>query len=187
MSNKGKSLDSNVFYMDIMSIRDINIREFTEKAVKLIPQYFYEVPASSSGKYHPKYALGEGGLLRHVQATLKIAKSLFNAFTLTPYQEDIIIASLILHDGWKCGDGVIKESDTILHTAPNHAEYAVNELSKLIDGTWEQYHTDILSCINSHMGKWSTTPLQYPNTVLQRTVHLIDYLASRKFLEVVQD
>ena len=41
-----------------------------------LPDYFFEVPASSTGKYHPSYALGEGGLTREVRAINLIEKRL---------------------------------------------------------------------------------------------------------------
>ena len=41
-----------------------------------LPDYFFEVAAASTGKYHPKYAQGEGGLVRHTKAAVKIAYEL---------------------------------------------------------------------------------------------------------------
>lgn len=42
-----------------------DIAKFTIEVLKQVPSYFYIVQASSSGRYHPTYALGEGGLVRH--------------------------------------------------------------------------------------------------------------------------
>ena len=67
------------------------------------------VPASSSGKYHPSYALGDGGLVRHTKAAMAVAHELFNLemfqkqFSET--EQDLILLSLILHDGKKQGGG----------------------------------------------------------------------------------
>ena len=46
-------------------IKDANIKLFASKVVEILPSYFFTIAASSTGKYHPQYALGEGGLLRH--------------------------------------------------------------------------------------------------------------------------
>ena len=46
----------------------------------------------------------------------------------------------------------------------------------------------ICRCVESHMGKWNTSPdydfeLPKPHTKVQQLVHLCDYLASRKNIE----
>ena len=71
-----------------------------------IPDYFFEIPASSTGKYHPKFSLGDGGLVRHTKAAVRIAYELlqleqYNKFE--SWQRDIIYGALIVHDGLKHG------------------------------------------------------------------------------------
>ena len=46
--------------------------------IELLPNYFFEVPASSTGKYHPEFALGDGGLIRHTKVAVRIAYELLN-------------------------------------------------------------------------------------------------------------
>jgi len=65
------------FKNELEYIKDPKIREFTEKAIEDMPDYFFEATSSSSGKYHPSYALGNGGLLRHTRAAVRIAVELF--------------------------------------------------------------------------------------------------------------
>ena len=60
------------------------IHDFVSVALDKLPEYFWSVPASSSGKYHPSYALGNGGLVRHTIAAVNIADILFN---LEQYQK----------------------------------------------------------------------------------------------------
>ena len=43
----------------------------------MLPEYFFEVAASSTGKYHPVYALGVGGLVRHTIAAVEIANEMY--------------------------------------------------------------------------------------------------------------
>jgi hypothetical protein len=40
-----------------------DIREFAKVLVEGLPPYVWEVGASSTGKYHPAYSLGLGGLI----------------------------------------------------------------------------------------------------------------------------
>ena len=63
--------------------------------------------ASSTGRYHPSYALGNGGLVRHSKAATLFAKTLLgleqnNCFTSD--EKDLILTALILHDGLKHGN-----------------------------------------------------------------------------------
>ena len=50
-----------------MGFVDQKIMELVNEYFDKIPDYFYEVPASSTGKNHPSFDHGTGGLLRHTQ------------------------------------------------------------------------------------------------------------------------
>ena len=67
-----------IFQREIGYIKSDRYRENIKKLISWLPDYFFEVPASSTGKYHPKYALGEGGLVRHTKAAVRIAYELLN-------------------------------------------------------------------------------------------------------------
>ena len=156
----------------------------------MLPDYFFSVAASSTGKYHPPYALGEGGLVRHTKAAVAIAHELLQLEmyndVFTPAEKDLIIAALILHDGKKHGD--------------NGSQYTVAE-HPLVVADWiagDEVLSDMLpastlqvlrDAIASHMGQWNTDYktkkeiLPKPQTEIQKFVHLCDYLASRKYLE----
>ncbi len=49
---------------EISDISDGKVKEFAKKMVEEADDYFFIVPASSSGKYHPSFDLGDGGLVR---------------------------------------------------------------------------------------------------------------------------
>jgi len=174
------------FEKELNLIKDPIVRDIAEQGVKLIPDYFYHVPASSSGKYHPSYTIGDEGLYRHVKAAVSIAKMLFNIHDFTDLEEDIIVASLILHDGWKQGlDG---SGGKTLHTHPLIAGDVLSELVVVENGGEQLVLNSICSNIESHMGQWTTsqydeTVLPLPETKMQKFVHLCDYIASRKPLE----
>lgn len=162
-------------------IVDDDIREFTRKAIEIMPDYFFSMPASTSGKYHPKYALGKGGLLRHTKAAIKISVALFTIHSWSQLEQDVIVSSIILHDGWKCGDG------ENLHTTREHPIYAAKILKNNFSDSLDYYRLyPILQNISSHMGQWTNDGLlPEPQTEMEKFVHLCDYLASRKFLEVI--
>lgn len=187
------------FKRELNFIKYKPLRVFAEWGLKQLPDYFYEVAASSTGKYHPAYALGEGGLVRHTIAAVRIAEELFKNETVqnfTDNEKDIIRVSLLLHDGVKHGvDGsshtvathpleVIKYLEDIYWEVPE--DELLDEVIEIMeDGPWDK----IAQCIATHMGQWNTDYkskeeiLDKPTSVIQSFVHLCDYLASRKCLE----
>ena len=71
------------FKEELQTIRNDNVREYTQRVLERVNDKFFHAPASSSGKYHPKYTLGDGGLYRHTCAAIKIANSLLETARLT--------------------------------------------------------------------------------------------------------
>ena len=65
-----------VFENEIVLIKNEDIRESLRVLIDKIPDYFFTIPAASTGKYHPSYAQGDGGLVRHTKAAVKIAYEL---------------------------------------------------------------------------------------------------------------
>jgi 23S rRNA maturation-related 3'-5' exoribonuclease YhaM len=173
------------FEQEIELIKNPAIKNIAKQGVDLLPDYFFKVPASSTGKYHPSFALGEGGLYRHVRAAVGIAVELFRIYDFAPDEQDIIITSLMLHDGWKQGlDG----SGNTTHSHPIVASDVLRTKVHVNGPDDERVLAMICDSISSHMGQWSTskwdsTVLPTPKTEIQKFVHLSDYLASRKALE----
>lgn len=157
--------------------------------VDLLPDYFFEIPASSTGKYHPEYSLGEGGLVRHTKAAAKIAFELYGTSTVTGIfnddEKDLMIFALILHDGLKSGK--VKEQYTRFDHPILMQQYIKENKDKL---TLTEGEIDFLgNVIASHMGEWNTdkyskVELPLPKNKYQKFVHMCDFLASRKCLEV---
>ena len=190
-----------VFKEELALIEDSALKEATENLVYKLPDYFFTIPASASGKYHPAYALGEGGLVRHNKGAIKIALELLKMEQyedLLAYKDEIIIA-LLLHDGWKRGkddEGYMlqdhpKIAAEIVRTYNYHSNIkGLDKVASLIERTYN-YHNNVkgldkvATLIESHMGQWNADGvLPKPITPSQQFVHLCDYLASRRFLEV---
>ena len=168
------------FNKEINYIKDNDIKNSLITILDLLPDYFYEIPASSTGKYHPEFTLGKGGLVRHTKVAVRLAVELFNDSALnnfTQHEKDLIIFALTIHDGLKCG---IKKSE---YTCFDHplliSKFSINKND--IDF--------ICECVETHMGPWTkdydgNEVLKPPVNKYQRFVHMCDYLASRKFLNV---
>lgn len=181
-----------VFEKEIEYIKDEEYKKNLKILIEGLPDYFFEIEASSTGKYHPSYALGNMGLVRHTKAAARIGHELFNDPCIgdkyTDKEKDLMLISLILHDGLKCGNP--KERYTRFDHPILAADYVVGSKEKL--SLTDEDINFIASAIRSHMGPWNTNPysdivLPVPKTKYENFVHMCDYLASRKFLEVPFD
>jgi hypothetical protein len=174
------------FKKELSYIVDPRVLDIATQGVALIPDYFYHVPASSSGKYHPSYTVGDEGLYRHVKAAVAIARMLFQIHDFGSLEQDLILASLILHDGWK--QGIDGSNGKTIHGHPTLAGKVLRERVELDTEAEIGLLEIVCDNIASHMGQWQSSKydkeiLPLPVTDMQRFVHLCDYICSRKPLE----
>ena len=185
-------MKSTVFNKEIEYIKNPRYKENVRIYLDLLPDYFYEIPASSTGKYHPSFALGDGGLVRHTKVAVKMANELVNSKVIGDVfnddEKDLIIFSLLLHDGLK--EGVVKEK----YTRFDHPLLIANFIKENKDKTTlKDNEIEMLSSmVAAHMGEYNTNPysdviLPLPKNKFEKMVHMCDLLASRKFLDVKFD
>ena len=211
VKNKGENnimKTSELFEKEIGYIGNETIRKIVAETLDMSPECIQTIPASSSGRYHPVYSLGEGGLTRHVKAAVGIAHCMIetdifknmifgtDAEENLNYQKDremytdATYAAIILHD-------CCKPDDTPKHgTKFDHPLVAANLLKNVsrryVNLENMEYMKKMIPMIHgaiaSHMGQWNTAPyargvvLPKPKTGVEQFVHMCDYLASRKFL-----
>lgn len=158
-------------------IKNPALKADTAQMLKKVPAYFWTIPASSTGKYHPTYTLGESGLFRHTLAAQKAAIDLFGIYNFSEDEKDLILCALALHDC--CKKGIVESPHTIFDHPIVAAEFVkTNSQNQLIQ-------IMVPTLISSHMGQFNTSKyskvvLPTPNSEMARFVHLCDYLASRK-------
>ena len=180
---------SLVFEKEFSYIKNPKYVENIKIIIDLLPDYFFKVAASSTGKYHPNFSLGEGGLVRHTKAAVRIANellennSLFNSFTRD--EKDLLICSILIHDGLKHGK---ENSEYTVFDHPLQISKFVKENKDKLTLNEEEINL-ICSVVETHMGEWTTDYkgneiLQKPTTKYQKFVHMCDFLSSRKFLDI---
>ena len=181
-----------VFEKELKYIKNESYRNDVMYLIDSLPDYFFEVAAASTGKYHPKYAQGDGGLVRHTKAAVRIAFELLADPAIgnkyTDDEKDLIIISLILPDGLKLG----KERNK--YTKFDHPLLVgkfIKENKKNLNFSDDEINF-LSDAIASHMGPWTkdydgNEVLPYPKTKYQNFVHMCDYLSSKKFLNVEFD
>ncbi len=179
----------------LATIANEDIREFARVLVDGLPDYIWHVGASSTGKYHPAYSLGEGGLMRHQIAVVRFLNYFFELDQYSvPFgsrKMDLMRVAGLVHDGRKSGEQADYERSKF--TKFDHPLQMANVI-RGYDGKYLNHEEIefIAHCIESHMGQWSTdrkssAVLPKPEDVYQHFVHLADYLASRKDLTMSFD
>lgn len=170
-------LPVKIFDNELGLINDARIRKFVEACLGDAPEYFWRVPASSSGKYHPEWAQGEGGLVRHTKAAVGVAVDLLRAYPHLEKDRDFIIAALLLHDTLKRGTG---EGHTVKEH-PLLPEQYYRAHAELIG---RRAYRKVMALIRGHMGIWGPVRPRkglYTRLTAAELVHLADYIASRKW------
>lgn len=182
-----------LFENELNLIKDKDLKDFVRFVLynDLKSNFFY-LPSSSTGKYHNPQDNGYQGLVRHTKKCVQIAKDLMNLeqWGFNDEDKDIIISSLILHDGAKYDEDVTFNEDGTVsgHTKVTHPL----DMSKKILQYLEIFIFDkrlfkIAMCIKTHSGQWNmdrdgNVIAEKPKTKLQEFVHLCDYIASRNYL-----
>ena len=181
-------MKKDVFKVELDRFKHDNVRLSTEMILEEIPEYFYEMPASTSGRFHPAFSLGEGGLVRHVKVAMRILEEMYRDTAFGEYDDytkDLMRMALLLHDGFKSG------IEFCGHTRSDHpvlmSDYLLNNQDRL-DLTKEDT-AFVARLIRCHMGPWNKDRegneiMPVPKTREELLVHLCDYIASRNFLNV---
>ncbi len=181
-----------MFIEELDYIKDKSYKKALLNIINMLPEYFFHEAASSTGKYHPDYALGEGGLLRHSKAAMRIGYELLVNPSIgdkyTSREKDLMLMSLLVHDGLK--RGINAEKYTRFDHPIIMADFIVGNYKEI--GLSKEDAKFMSDVIKTHMGPWTTDyngneVLEKPKTKYQNFVHMCDYLASRKCLLVPFD
>ena len=181
-----------IFYDEINYIKDESLRKSLGELIELLPDYFFKEPAASTGKYHPSYAQGEGGLLRHTKAAVRIGYELLQDLSIgkkyTSREKDLMLMALLLHDGFK--KGLVEERYTRFDHPLIASKVILDNASKV--GLSSEDAKFISDAIKTHMGDYTVDyngneVLEKPHSKYQNFVHMCDFLASRKCLLVPFD
>ena len=185
--NKVETLKKELEY-----IKNTRIRKSAEVMIDRIPDYFFEVAASSTGKYHPSFSQNEGGLLKHTKVATRIGKEIlsleYTNSLFTEDEKDLLLLAIILHDTQKLG--LQKEK----YTRFDHPLLAASFIKENQDKTQltDKEIEMLQKVVSSHMGQWNTNyysniELPKPSDKYEFFVHMCDYLSSKKFLDIKFD
>ena len=176
---------SDFFEREIQLIESVDLQDFVRFYFdEKVGDWFWKSGASSSGKFHPQFTRGEGGLVKHTRAVAWMCEELLKmssyAYMKAEYKDYARVACL-LHD--TCKYGGLEENHDCYKI---HGELAADTVAH----AWFEFFggshcPELLTmAIRSHMGQWTENREDRPFTNIDRLVHLSDYIASRSFLDI---
>jgi HD domain. len=161
----------DAIYVD--ELRDDAIQTF----MSACPDYFWERPSSSTGKYHSVDERGEHGNWIHTKRVFaeycNIAESWVELGAITPEQKEEGKVAALIHDMMKYG----WPSDQSEHTVNDHDLVAADVAANIGDN-----RDAVVKMIASHMGPWGEGP--EPESRNEILLHTADKSAARQHNDV---
>ncbi len=175
-------------------VKDETLLKLYDKAWDALPDYWFTKTASSTGKYHPRFANGELGLAKHSLYASKVWKYLWRGFKQEFNDDELIyqagIIGIVFHDAIKYGDPAENRRYTT-NTHPEDAAEWMDILVKEITNDFPNHEraqdfasfceTYICRPIRHHQGPWSTYGA--PKTLMQQLIFIADFVASQPTFE----
>lgn len=167
-------------------------RAYCEDMIMEIPGYIFEIPSSTSMKYHNATQCKPHGQLYHILMFGEIMNYILNLeyvkIKTTTEERDQLRCSPIFHDAIKCG---LNGSKFTVFEHPMLAAEWVLKTKVAHDISREAKETIARYCA-AHSGEWTTnkrssTVLPAPANDKEFLVHLCDYLSSRSNLDMMYD
>lgn len=182
--------EADFFEKELALIRSDNLRTCVYNYLtNAVPSYFWDIGASSSGRFHPCFTKREGGLVRHTKSVAKICDELLR---IEPYcqfddfDKDLAIACCLVHDCFKYGSGEIIDKESYREHDVNGARHFKHFMMtfSLTSHYDDEIFKKAFRGIACHMGKWASKKEYRPANDFEQLIHLADYVASRAFFDI---
>ena len=166
------------------------MRLYCTDMIKLIPDYIFDMPSSTSGKYHNKTQCQPHGQIYHIimfaeilnyLLALKCNKEKFKSAV----QRDAMRCLPYLHDAMKCG---LNGLTCTVHEHPMLAGQWIRETHVEHDID-DKVKEAIARMAERHSGEWTTSKkskviLPEPENEMERLIHMCDILSSRNNIDM---
>lgn len=184
-----KILKQKVFQYAAGNFETEDIKAYFISMAEHVPDYFFTMPASTSGKYHSEQQCRAGGQLIHafmfqscLEHLIALERNRSN-FASDPHTRDLMRCVPLFHDAYKCGTANSK------YTVPDHPVIAaawVRNTKPAHDISL--YDKEIIAGMcEAHSGEWNTDRskkeiMPKPRNDMEFLIHECDILSSRKDL-----
>ena len=176
------------FEDELKKIKNDDLRNITKELLTECSDKTATAPTSSTGKYHPEWSLGEGGLVRHSKAVCVVAETFMKQMPAYDGEDwDVPYIAAMLHDcckytypgqKWVHYEHPLLMAEKIRERAKNENEEISKKLNRIAD------------CVASHMSRWDTNPKTgekcgtTPETIEQWIVAMADMLVAQKWITI---
>lgn len=179
-----------VFYPLLEKFETEEMRLYCQDMIKTIPDYIFDMPSSTSGKYHNATQCLPHGQIYHIIMFAEVLNYLLalkcnQEKFKSAQQRDAMRCVPIFHDALKCGtDG----GKWTVHEHPMLAGTWVRE-SKVEYDIDEKAKEAIARMCERHSGEWTTSKkskiiLPEPENEMERMIHMCDILSSRNNIDM---
>jgi HD superfamily phosphohydrolase YqeK len=177
---------------EVMLIGNELLRGFVQSSLQAAPAYFWTVPASTSGKYHPPCSRGPGGLVHHTRLVVYFVRELARGLGLEAWMDELTAAA-ILHDMYKNGDNPDDRTRGMAHWSAHglHARGYIEArvLGGPVETAWGnnpefcRQVNKVFELMARHMGPFGGTA---PACVTREDfcLYIADYISSRKLVNI---
>jgi len=184
-----------IFDNEIKKINDESLKRAVKDILILCDDKNAVGAASSSGKYHPQFSLGEGGLIRHTKAVCLFVERILSMMPQYDNKEawDIPYCAAILHDMCKYIKGQeYTEMQHPLIMGKMIREYAKEKFANfdnLIEGDYTKMLL-VADAVECHMSRWHTDkktgkPLGIPPTKMEHyIVAIADMISATRNIKI---
>lgn len=166
----------DLFQKELSNIKDSTFRSHIENILNKVQPCHAWLPASATGKYHPDYAQGDGGLVRHVKVVVQNLLTLMDSMPELEIEHDDLIGAAIVHDFCKYDTG--DSSHTLFEHPALMGDMLLDEGLK-----------NCARLVRTHQGRWNTSKYsdlvnEKPEKIDEYVLHFADMFASRIYLHV---
>ena len=185
------SIKRKIFRLLAENFETEEMKNYYLDMAEKIPDYFFTMPSSTSGKYHNKTQCQPFGQLYHIfmfdsvvnhRLRLKGNQEKFS----DPMVRDCMRATAGLHDAIKCG------WNGSTHTVPEHPMLAAEFVRKthVEHDIPPEYKEIIAGMCEAHSGQWNTNRkkeviMPEPRNDMEFFIHECDILSSRNDIDMV--
>ena len=195
--HKQRTNDGVGFQEVLEKMENKDIAKLVDNILSDIPQKFWEVPSSSTGKYHPPENNEDGGLIKHTLKLVQVAAELMRFFEDksegekssnkisvkgedNPYLLDHFIAAGILHDAYKYGLDWEKKYTTREHASDSAKIVKIASRQERTPDIDPDDIEKICKLVECHMSRWSYPDPAPAKNKAELLIQLADYIAARK-------
>ena len=166
------------------------MRLYCQDMIQQIPDYIFDMPSSTSGKYHNATQCLPHGQIYHIIMFAEILNYLLSLKCnqekfKSAQQRDAMRCVPIFHDALKCG---LNGGQYTVHEHPMIAGAWVRE-AQIENNIDDRAKEAIARMCERHSGEWTTSKkskvvLPEPENEMERMIHMCDILSSRNNIDM---